>query len=286
MHVEAIHLSLTHAVVAGFGDGWRLLSVMPFASAVRMTDVAWLFVVAAVGMLVGYVANRLTVGLCERLGFDQAAERSGLVQLLNRIGIETTPSWLMGAIVLGLVMCAFLTVGANVLGFNAFGDAVARLAGYIPRILLAGVVTIVGLLLATLLRGAVVAAGQRANVPGAERFGSACFYAAAFVVIFAAFEQLQIQMQLLGQAFLIAFSSMALAVGLAVGLGSRDVIAGMIAGHYIRRQFQPGDPVSVAGLEGIVREVGTVTTVVETDDDGLLKRHSVPNVKMLNEAVS
>ena len=41
----------------------------------------------------------------------------------------------------------------------------------------------------------------------------------------------------------------------------------------------------MAGLEGTVREVGPVATIVETDEDGLVNRHSVPNTKMLNEAV-
>jgi hypothetical protein len=43
--------------------------------------------------------------------------------------------------------------------------------------------------------------------------------------------------------------------------------------------------VVVAGMEGTVREVGPVATVIETEEDGLLNRHSVPNVKMLSEAV-
>ena len=46
-----------------------------------------------------------------------------------------------------------------------------------------------------------------------------------------------------------------------------------------------GDQVSVAGLEGTVREVGPVATIIETDEHGLLNRHSVPNTKMLNDAI-
>jgi hypothetical protein len=38
-------------------------------------------------------------------------------------------------------------------------------------------------------------------------------------------------------------------------------------------------------MEGTVREVGPTATIIETDEEGLLNRHSVPNYKMLNEAV-
>ena len=45
------------------------------------------------------------------------------------------------------------------------------------------------------------------------------------------------------------------------------------------------DHVSVAGLQGTVREVGPVATVIDTDDHGVTERHTIPNTKMLNEAV-
>ena len=54
--------------------------------------------------------------------------------------------------------------------------------------------------------------------------------------------------------------------GLALGLGGRDVMAGILAGYYLRQRLAAGDHVEVAGLEGTVREVGPVATVVETDE--------------------
>ncbi|HQU42494.1 MAG TPA: mechanosensitive ion channel, partial [Pirellulales bacterium] len=73
--------------------------------------------------------------------------------------------------------------------------------------------------------------------------------------------------------------------GLAFGLGGRDVMAGILAGYYLRQRMHAGDRIHVAGLEGSVREVGPVATVIETEEEGLLNRHSIPNTRMLNEAV-
>jgi hypothetical protein len=62
-------------------------------------------------------------------------------------------------------------------------------------------------------------------------------------------------------------------------------MAGILAGYYLRQRLAAGDHVEVAGLEGTVREVGPVATIIETDEAGLLNRHTVPNTKMLHEAV-
>jgi len=63
------------------------------------------------------------------------------------------------------------------------------------------------------------------------------------------------------------------------------VMGGILAGYYTRQRLHAGDRVTVAGFVGTVREVGPVATVIETDEDGLLNRHSVPNTRMLAEAV-
>ena len=62
-------------------------------------------------------------------------------------------------------------------------------------------------------------------------------------------------------------------------------MGGILAGYYVRQRLQAGDHVTVGTLEGTVREVGPVATVIETDEDGLINRRSIPNTKMLNEAV-
>jgi small-conductance mechanosensitive channel len=101
----------------------------------------------------------------------------------------------------------------------------------------------------------------------------------------AAFDQLEIKFELFNYAMLIAFSAVALGFGLSFGLGGREVVSGILAGYYLRQRIQAGDNVQIADLEGTVRDVGPVATIVETQENGLMHRHSVPNTRMLNEAI-
>lgn len=283
-------------VVAIFGITYflanGLLSQSPFA-AITFTETAnWLvtgsllLLLTAIGLGFGYVAKRLVRALCDHWNIDEAAKKGDLIRLLQQVGIQQNPSWITGVIIMVLVTYAFLVAGANILGLDATSTVAEQIIGFTPRIILAAIILIVGLLAATLLHSAMVATCDRANISGGRHLGTTCFYITTFAVILVTFEQLQLRSQLLTYVFLIAFSALAIAAALAAGLGSRDVVAGMAAGYYIRRRFQIGDQVNIAGLHGTVREVGMVTTIVETDDNGLLKRHNVPNVKMLNEAVS
>jgi small-conductance mechanosensitive channel len=107
----------------------------------------------------------------------------------------------------------------------------------------------------------------------------------SLLTFIAAFNQLGIQFALLEKLILIGSAGLSAGFALAFGLGGRDVMSGILSGYYVRQRLQAGDTVSVGDIEGTVREIGPVATVIETRENGLLHRRSVPNAKMLQEAV-
>jgi hypothetical protein len=163
--------------------------------------------------------------------------------------------------------------------------AIEKVVAFIPKVLVATVLVVVGLLLASFMRGVIATSADRVGITYAQQLASGCYYMLAMMTFIGAFGQLDIEFELLNYAILIAFSAVALAFGLSFGLGGREVMAGILCGYYLRQRFQNGDRVTVGRYEGVVREVGPVSTIIETDEDGLMNRHSIPNNLMLNEGV-
>ena len=247
-------------------------------------------VLAMVGVLViGYIVARLLArgadALGQRIGLDGAAERSGLATSMKKVGIERGLSAIVAQLVFWLLMCVFVVAAFNLLNLPSLSAATQKLVDYIPKLLAATTVVLIGLLIASFLRGVIATAADRIGISYADRLASGAYYILSLMTFIAAFEQLEIQFALLNQLILIAFGAMALGIGLSVGLGGRDVAGGIMSGYYVRQRMQSGDSVSVAGIDGVIREVGPVATVIETTVDGLTQRHSVPNSTMLNEAV-
>ena len=179
----------------------------------------------------------------------------------------------------------FLTAAFNNLGLPEVSAAVDGLIAYVPKILIATVIIVVGLLVATFIRGVVATSADRVGVSYAEHLANGAYYILALMTFLAAAEKLDINFKLFEQMILIAFSALALGFGLALGLGGKEVMGGILAGYYTRQRLQNGDHVTVGGFEGTVRDVGPTSTTIETFEDGLINRRSVPNVKMINEAV-
>jgi small-conductance mechanosensitive channel len=244
-----------------------------------------MLLVVVVGYVVARIAGRVTTALSERVGLETAAERSGLAISMRQVGIKQKFSAILGQIVFWLLLCVFLSAAFNILNLPPLSAAMDSIVAYIPKLLVAAVVVVIGLLVASFLRGVIATSADRVGLAYAEHLANGCYYVLALMTFIAAFDQLQIDFGLLKQMMLIAFGALALGFGLAFGLGGRDVMAGILSGYYARQRFQAGDHIAIANMEGTVREVGPVATIIETEIDGLLNRHSVPNTKVLNEAV-
>ena len=204
---------------------------------------------------------------------------------MRQAGIQQSVGQITGAFVHWLILIFFLMAACNLVGMPTASAALAQVAQYVPKLMVAALVILVGFLLADVLRGTIATATVKAGIGYRQPLAIGVYYMLALLTVVAALEQLEIKFELLNYAILLAFGALALAVGLSVGLGGRELAGGLLAGYYVRQRLQAGDLVRVAGLEGRIREVGPVATTIETEDDGLTHRHSVPNSRMLRDAV-
>jgi flagellar biosynthesis protein FliQ len=266
------------ALVASFQEAFtQIIAVTP--------KIVGMVLILVVGYFVARLLDKFVTALAQSLGLEKAAERSGLAASMNHVGINRSIPWILGRVVFWLTLCVFLSAAFNVLGLDAVSSTMDQIVAFIPKLLVATVVVVVGLLLASFLRGVVATSADRVGISYADTLANGCYYLVALITFMAAFDKLGIQFGLLKELILIASGALALGFALAFGLGGREVMAGILAGYYTRQRLQTGDFVRVGSMSGTVREVGAVATVIETEEDGLINRHSVPNTKMLAEAV-
>ncbi|MNH44911.1 Mechanosensitive ion channel [compost metagenome] len=77
--------------------------------------------------------------------------------------------------------------------------------------------------------------------------------------------------------------SIGLAAALALGLGSREIAGQILAGIYVRELYQVGQQVKIGEVEGQIEEIGTVKTLLLTEEGELV---SVSNRTLLDQRVT
>jgi small-conductance mechanosensitive channel len=103
------------------------------------------------------------------------------------------------------------------------------------------------------------------------------------ISISVAISQLEVKTDLLNHVIVIGLITVGLAIALAMGLGSRELAAQILAGIYVRELYQVGQEVRIGDVEGQIEEIGTVKTTLLTDDGELV---SLSNRVLLEQRVS
>lgn len=238
-------------------------------------------VILAFGWLVAWLAARITRQVLHTLGFDGFGERHGLSRTLNDIGLTTQPSHLVSGVVYWLVLLLALLPAVEALRLVYFTRLVASALSYLPELIAAAVILLVGLSIARVLSTALVRAARGANLEYAGALGIVSRYFLSLIVIVITLAQLGVQTAILTIIFAVILISAGVATAMALGLGSRAVVANLLAGAFVREHFPQGREIEVQGVRGRVVAVHSVGTVLE-NEGGMI---TVPNTVLMENVV-
>ncbi|MBI5166697.1 MAG: mechanosensitive ion channel [candidate division NC10 bacterium] len=188
-------------------------------------------ILAAILILVGgwflaRLCKVVTIKLLMVLHFDTASEKAGLDELFVQGRIEQSPLELLGELVYWLVMVIAFMAAINALGLQIASQILNDILLYIPRIIAAIVILVLGLFFANLLAGAVKTGARLAQ---SEVLSQVVRYGVIVLAAAMALQELDIATQIVTAAFILLFGSICLALAIAFGLGCKDLAAKLVA---------------------------------------------------------
>ncbi len=221
-------------------------------------------VLVAIGLvLLAKLLTRLAALACRRLHVDRLSDSLGLTPMLARIGVSDPASvWLPRLIYVALLML-FAQTAATVLGLTPIADSIRAFFGYLPNVVAAIAVLLGGTAAADFAGRAVRRAAENSGIDLAGTLGGVASALVLFVAGIMALAQLSIDTEMIRVVTICALSGIALAFGLSLGLGSRDVTRNMIAGFYARKLLRPGDTVTVGEHTGTLVMITPTQTVIQ-----------------------
>jgi len=259
------------------------MSTMWGSVAVFIPHLFGALVVVLLGFVVAKLLDTLLSKLLAKIGLDRLMGGTGLTKLLGRVGIQVPVSTLIGKIVYWFVLLVFLVTAADSMGLERVSATLDVFALYLPKVFGAALIMLAGVLLAQLANSLVRGAAEGVGLDYANGLGRIAQWLVIIISISVAIGQLEVKTDLLNNVIAIVLISVGLAVALALGLGSREVAGQIIAGIYVRELYQVGQQVKVGEIEGEIEEIGTVKTILLTEEGELV---SVANRVLLEQRVS
>jgi len=222
-------------------------------------------------LLAGWVLARVMRSLTKRamLLIDTMLPRLGLPASVSQRRAARS-SVVAGTVVFWVVLLFFIMAATQVLGLKAFTDWLARLIDYLPTLAVGLLILAAGWLASGFAADLVQATVPRLE-PGQRSMLARIVRVTILTgAILVGADQIGIRVTFLA----IFVGAVAVTVGggvaLAVGLGSREYVANLIAAHQLRQAFALGQTLRIGEHEGRLLEVTATGVILETAEGRVL----------------
>lgn len=243
-------------------------------------------IILIVGYLLSALIRWLVRTLLLRLHFEQLADRLGITATLRNLGVRLPLSTVIAQIVFFFLLLSLATSAFDLMGLTAVADLLRNVLAFIPRAISAAIIIIFGSMLARFLGETITTVARNVNITYNKALGKLIEYTLVAFVVVLAISTLGVDTTILTSALTILIAAGGLAIALTFAFGAREAARNVIAGHYVRQNFSPGQHLEMGDYRGRLRSTAGTYSVLETESEsGETGTISLPNTFLLQNAI-
>lgn len=182
-------------------------------------------VIFVIGWFFSIGVGKLTAEVLKRLKFNQIFEKTGWEEALEKAEVKVNPAEFVGAIIKWILVIIFLLASVEILGFVQFADFLKRIVSWLPNLIVATAIFVVAVILADIFEKLIKAGVKKIEVGYTKFLGIAVKWAVYIFAGLAILLQLGVTPTLINTLVRGFVGMIALAFGLAFGLGGKDAAA-------------------------------------------------------------
>lgn len=222
-------------------------------------------ILAIVAILVARIVARMLRSFLRKIDLDGLLGRIGAHDALGRLGVSQSLNDLTPRVVYYLLLILFVRTASDAMGLVAISSAIGTFMAYLPNVLAAVLIVILGSAAAGAASNVVARGAANSGIEFAGSLGTLVGALVMTVVAIMAIGQLRVDTEIVRLVVSGILAGLVLALGLSFGLGSREITRNILAGFYARKTFEIGAEVEVGGESGVLSAITPTQTLLERD---------------------
>lgn len=182
-------------------------------------------IVLFIGWLVALIVAQLVSRILNVIKFNQYIEKAGIKEALEKAELKLDAAAFLGTIFQWIVFVIVLSLVAEILGLTQFAGLLQSILGYLPNVVVAVLVFVVAVIVAEVLEKIIRAVIEGVKVGYGSLVGAIIKWSIWIFAILLILDQLKIGSDLIRILFAGIVSMLAIAGGIAFGLGGKDTAA-------------------------------------------------------------
>ena len=235
-------------------------------------------VIFIVGWIIARIVRKMLQKALEKIQIDKLGEKLNEIEIVSKANLEVKLSDVFAKVIYYFLMLFVLVAASDALGMPAVSQLVADIFNFIPNLIVALLVLILGLLLAEAIKKLVVTALTSLSIPSAKMIGNVIFYFLFINILVSALTQAKINTAFLSQNLTMLIGGVVLAFGLGYGIASKDIIANFLTSFYFKDRVRIGEKITIDGVTGEVVEVSKSSFTLVNEEGQII----IPMSKLNN----
>ena len=235
-----------------------------------------------IGWLIAKIISSGVAKLLKLVKFDELAEKVKATNYLKRANVTISPSKLVGKFVYWILILLVLITASDTLGWTNVSEELSKLISYLPQLLLAIVLFIVGTFIASFIRDVIAGATTSLGISTGRVISGFVFYLLFIMVTLTALRQAGVDTSIITSNLLLILGAILAAAAISYGFASRDVLANILAGHVGKNTYRKGMHVQIGDINGHIEDISSIGITILTTDG---TKAVVPTKEILNQTV-
>ncbi|HNW39728.1 MAG TPA: hypothetical protein PL125_04300 [Candidatus Omnitrophota bacterium] len=215
-------------------SSWQVVLLEPARTVLAqisqfMVNALLVIIILLIGWLLSKVIRSVVSKTLKTAKINELSSRIELDKLLNKGGISYTLSDLVGIICYWLGLLITFMVAVNSVGLTIAADLLNKVVLYIPNVIAALFILILGMFVSTLLKNIVQTAANNAGLSQGKLLSQIVETIVIAFAVFVGLEQLQIGIRITELTISIVLGSLGLGLALAFGLGCKEIAGKFVA---------------------------------------------------------
>lgn len=186
-------------------------------------------VILTVGYVIAKLAQKLVTRMLRRAQLNDVLERGGVS--VGVPGDPMNPTRVVSNLVFWFIFFTAMLVAADTLGVGYLGQVFSELVSYVPSVIAALVIVILGIVLGDFVAALIGASAS--SLQGGPTLARVGRWGVILLAVFMSLQELGVATGIVTTAFAIIFGAVALALALSFGLGNRE-----LAGEITRSWYE------------------------------------------------
>jgi len=185
----------------------------------------WAILVFLSGLFISKWIGGLVSRFLKKTHLNQALKRMGWKEALAKIDIRLDAPRFFGELVRWFFIILFLMASSEIVGLPQFSQFLGEVINYFPNIFIAALIFIIAVFLADFSQKIMIASLEKEKITYSRFLGTVIRWIIWSLAILAILYQLRITPTLILTIFIGFVGAIAVAIGIAFGLGGKEIAA-------------------------------------------------------------